>query len=71
MGVPSLSPGAPHDGARGKEMMEAQLMFWTILCTLIGVSIARIGNNEFDSVVKEIDQAVADRKAMGRAIGHE
>ena len=52
-------------------MMEAQLMFWIILCTLIGVSIARIGNNEFDSVVKEIDQAVADRKAMGRAIGHE
>ena len=52
-------------------MMEAQLMFWTIVCTLIGVSIGPMANNEFDSVVKEVDQAVADREAMGRAIGHE
>jgi len=71
LGVPSLSPGAPHDGARGKEIMEVQLMFWIIVCTLIGVSIGLMANNEFDSVVKEVDQAVADREAMGRAIGHE
>lgn len=71
LGMPPLSTGAPSDGGREGEKMEALVVLASGVCALIGVNISRWGDSDLDRAIREADRASDARRRMGKALGHE
>jgi hypothetical protein len=70
-GCAIVIPRRSHRRGQGREIMEAFVVFAGAICALVGVSIARFGDSELDQAIKGADKATAQRKKMGKALGHE